>query len=326
MRYLMSALFALLLPQALAASCEGTDLRAGLSPAEQAALTAAAEATPFPEGNRWRAVRGDRVIDVVGTIHIPDPRLDPVMARLTPDIERAERLFLEANEEDRQALQRNLAADTSLLLLQDTSLPELLEEGDWQALAEAARSRGIPAVMAAKMQPWYLSLVLALPGCAMDLMQDGGGLDARIEAVAAEAEVPRSSIEAYDTVFRVFNEEPLEDQLDMLRLGVFPEATGADLLVTTVNSYFDEAHSDNWRLSRQMTFAHLDLPQAQTEAMLDEMEAKLLTDRNLAWIEVIEAAPEDRLMVAVGAAHLMGESGLLNQLQARGYDLERLEF
>ena len=163
MRLLISALIALL-PQALWAGCEGTDLRAGLSPAQQAALTQAAEQTPFPEGNRWRASRGDRVIDLVGTIHIPDPRLDPVMDRLTPNIERAERLFLEANAEDRKALERNLAADTSLLLLQETSLPELLAEDDWQALAEAARSRGIPPVMAAKMQPWYLSLVLALPG------------------------------------------------------------------------------------------------------------------------------------------------------------------
>lgn len=325
MRFLIPVLVALL-PQALWASCEGTDLRASLSEAQRAALVTAAEETPFAEGNRWRARRGDRVIDLVGTLHIPDPRLAPVMERLTPDIAAADLLFVEAIEEDRKALERNLAADTSLLLLQDTSLPELLEEDDWQALAEAARSRGIPPVMAAKMQPWYLSLVLALPGCAMDLLQDGGGLDARIEAVAKAEGVPRSSIESYDTVFRVFNEEPLEEQLDMLRLGVFPEATGADLLVTTVNSYFDEAHSDNWQLSRMMTFAHLDLPEAETTAMLDEMEEKLLTRRNLAWIEVIEAASEDRLMVAVGAAHLMGESGLLNQLQARGYALERLEF
>lgn len=108
--------------------------------------------------------------------------------------------------------------------------------------------------------------------------------------------------------------------------GCFPRPPGADLLVTTVNGYFDEAQSDTWQLSRMMTFAHLDLPEAQTEAMLDKMEQKLLTARNLAWIEVIEAAPEDRLMVAVGAAHLMGESGLLNQLQLRGYRLERLAF
>lgn len=326
MRILISALCALLLPQTLWAGCAGTDLRAGLTATERAALARVADETPFSEGNRWRATRGARVIDLVGTIHIPDPRLDPVMARLTPDIEAAERLFLEAVKEDRAALQRDIASDTSLLLLQETSLPELLDEDDWQALAAAARSRGIPAVMAAKMQPWYLSLVLALPGCAMDLMADGGGLDARIETVAEEADVPRSSIEGYETVFRVFNEKPLEAQLDLLRLGVFPEATGADLLVTTVNSYFDEAHSDNWQLSRQMSFAHLDLPEAETEALLDEMETKLLTDRNLAWIEVIEAAPEDRLMVAVGAAHLMGDSGLLNQLAQRGYRLERLGF
>lgn len=325
MRFLVITLF-LLIPQLAAAACNGTDLRDRLDPDQAAALEAAEAATLYAHGNHWRARRGDRVIHVIGTIHMPDPRLDPVVARLEPVVAAADLLFLEATEEDTKALEKRLTGTDSLLLLKNTSLPELLDEAAWQTLAEAARARGIPPFMAAKMQPWYLSLVLALPGCAMELVSEGQGLDTRIEGLAKEAGVARRSIEAIDTVFQVFNSDPLEEQLRLLQLGVFPEDLSADLLETTVNAYFDEAHSDAWQMSRLMTFAHLDLPETEIEALLDEMEQKLLIARNLAWIEEIEAAEEARIVVAVGAAHLMGESGVLNQLEQRGYTLERQPF
>lgn len=325
MRIFLTCLL-VLLPHSLWAACTGSDLREALSAEDSAALADAEAATPYAHGNHWRATRGDRVIHVIGTMHMHDPRLDPVEERLEPVIENSDLLFLEATEEDAKKLEHGLATDASLLLLQDTTLPEMLDEEAWQKLADAARARGIPPFMAAKMQPWYLSLVLALPRCAMELATAGDGLDARVEDIAQAAGIARRSIEAYDTVFQVFNAEPLEEQLRMLQLGVFPEDLSADLLITTVNSYFDEAHSDSWQLSRLMTFAHLDLPEADINAMLDEMEQKLLIDRNLAWIDVIEAAPEQRITVAVGAAHLMGESGVLNQLETRGYTLEPQPF
>ncbi|MCJ7872688.1 TraB/GumN family protein [Phaeobacter sp. J2-8] len=326
MRLLIVIALSLLPQMTLAAGCVGSDLRTQLEPDQIAALAAAEAETPFANGNHWRATRGERVIHVIGTVHIPDPRLDPVSAKLAPLITAADRLLVEATAEDRKLLEQNLTSDSSFLLLQDTTLPELMEEEDWQKLAEAARSRGIPAFMAAKFQPWYLSLVLALPGCAMEVMGTGEGLDARIETMAQNADLARQSLEPFDTVFKMFNEDPLDEQLRMLQLGIFPEETGADLLVTTLNSYFDQAHSDSWQLSRILTLAHLDLPEAEVEQMLTEMEEKLLIRRNLAWIDVIEDAPEDRLVVAVGAAHLMGESGILNQLQSRGYTLERQAF
>lgn len=325
MRFITLCLF-LLVPHLAAAACNGTDLRDRLSPDQTAALEAAEAATLNAHGNHWRASRGDRVIHVIGTIHMPDPRLDPVVARLEPVVTGADLLFLEATEEDTKALQKRLTGMESLLLLKDASLPDLMNEAEWQKLAEAARARGIPPFMAAKMQPWYLSLVLALPGCAMELVGEGKGLDSRIEALAKGAGVPRQSIEPIDTVFQVFNSDPLDQQLRLLQLGIFPEDLSADLLETTVNAYFDEAHSDAWQMSRLMTFAHLDLPEDEVEVLLDDMEQKLLIARNLAWIDEIEAAPEARIVVAVGAAHLMGESGVLNQLEQRGYLLERQPF
>jgi uncharacterized protein YbaP (TraB family) len=52
----------------------------------------------------------------------------------------------------------------------------------------------------------------------------------------------------------------------------------------------------------------------------------LLRQRNLKWMPQIEAMlrDSDREFVLVGAAHLVGEDGLLEMLQARGYDVSQL--
>jgi uncharacterized protein YbaP (TraB family) len=56
------------------------------------------------------------------------------------------------------------------------------------------------------------------------------------------------------------------------------------------------------------------------------MEASLMTERNRAWIPVIEAAAaEGPVLAAFGALHLSGNDGVLALLERRGFTLERLD-
>ncbi len=58
----------------------------------------------------------------------------------------------------------------------------------------------------------------------------------------------------------------------------------------------------------------------------DSMEAKLLTERNERWIKTIqEKLGKKSYFFAVGAMHLVGESGLINQLQEAGYSVEAVK-
>ena len=52
----------------------------------------------------------------------------------------------------------------------------------------------------------------------------------------------------------------------------------------------------------------------------------LLVQRNNAWMQIIEPMfrDDDTEFVLVGAAHLVGEDGLLSQLQAKGYTITQL--
>lgn len=71
------------------------------------------------------------------------------------------------------------------------------------------------------------------------------------------------------------------------------------------------------------------LIQATQSGILADPELKqaLLVERNRAWIDDIDVLIRDgrRPLVAVGAAHLVGEEGLAVLLEAQGYSLERLQ-
>jgi uncharacterized protein YbaP (TraB family) len=54
--------------------------------------------------------------------------------------------------------------------------------------------------------------------------------------------------------------------------------------------------------------------------------ARMLTDRNAAWVPQIEQMLRgaDDVLVVVGAAHLVGENSVVEMLRQRGYAVEQL--
>lgn len=309
------------------AQCEGHDLRPGLSDQERAELSATLSGTPYPVGNRWRAIRGDQVIDIIGTVHLDDPRLDAPAGRMRPVIENARVILLEMSADDQDEMTANLSSNPDMLLLANAALPDLMDEDAWQALSAAAQARGIPGFMAARMQPWYLSMLLSIPTCASDTLQDAQGLDGRIMDMARSAGVPMQSLEAYDTVLDMFRNAPMDEQIAMIQATLVAPDTSEDLFATLLAGYFDEALTESWEVSRLLSRRLSPLDPATSDAMFARMQVDLLDNRNRAWMPVIlNAAADGPVVVAVGAAHLQGDTGLLNLLDGAGFTLSRQPF
>lgn len=327
MRFFLIVVF-LIWPALTTAQCGGEDLRPSLTHAEKAALADAKLRTPFAEGNHWLAEQNGQTIRVIGTMHIGDPRMAALSARLAPHVAAADVLYLEISAAEEKRMERFMATDPSLLLLTDTTLPEELDEATWNVIAEAARARGLPPFMAAKMQPWYLSVMLSLPGCLLQSMTENAseGLDDRLAQTATDANVPMRSLERFEDVISVFTEEPFETQVSFLVSSIVPEDVSADMMATTAEVYFDETNAESWALSRVLSERYMNLPADKIETAFADFEQKLLVNRNLSWMEHIDAAAEQSIVVAVGALHLMGESGVLNQLAQRGFTLTRQPF
>lgn len=325
---LVSFLFCLVFAQSALAACAGNDLRPTLGPEEQAQLDATVDDMRFAEGNHWKATRGDNTVHLIGTMHLADPRLEGPLNRLRSTIEGADLLLLEMTSEDEKALQERMTTDPSLLLMPDTTLPELLDDAQWEKLSDALSARGLPPFMAARFQPWHVSVILAIPPCAVTTDLSDGGMDSRLEEIAEGAGIPRAALEDVETIFAVFADQPREVQIDMMLSALVDPAINEDLFATLLASYFEEATAEGWAVSSILAERYSPIPADAAADVFATMEKELLVNRNRAWIPVIlDAAEQHQTVVAAfGAAHLPGRDGVLALLQAEGFVLERLPF
>lgn len=330
MRVLRIFVLALALVGALAlsarAACQGRDLLAEMPAADFATLRAAAQGAPFAQGNLWRARRGADEIVIVGTLHLADPRHAATLAALAPDLSRPFDLLVEAGPAEEAALKAWLAEDPSrLVATAGPTLPESLPPQDWATLAEALRARGIPPFMAARLRPWYVATLLALPPCALAAGATDG-LDRQLVALAQERGLSVAALEPFDTAFRVLGDLTATDQIRALRLSLIGLDQAEDLHVTMLNAYFAGENRLNWEFMRALS-----VDEAATaglgsiEADFALVEDRLISARNRAWIPVIEeslASGDLPLVLAFGALHLPGADGVLNLLAGQGFSIE----
>ncbi len=322
MRQLVALFLSFLLATPVAAACTGNNIIATLSDADRSAIAAAVAAHPYPEGNLWVARKGARTVHVVGTVHIPDPRLDPMVVTVAPILRGAEILILEATAEDQAALQRVMTERPDVAFLTEgPTLIDLLGDTLWAKVTDELNKRGIPPFMAAKFRPWLLSMTLAIPQCAAAAMASGeAGLDGQLEDIAREAGVPVASLDDPEALLDMLTQGSLEEQIAMLRLSLSIETDTEDAMATTLDSYFAGRHRELWEFSRFLA-RDMDID----DAVFEWLERDLLNNRNAAWEPKIASLLSDQgSVIAVGAAHLSGETGVLRALERMGFTLEPL--
>lgn len=308
------------------AQCVGENLINALPAPEQSSLRAAADAQPYANGNHWLATRGDEVIHLIGTYHFDDPRHAPTLATLAPILKTAQTLLVEAGPDEEAALKDRLAREPGLMITTEgPTLPELLSPADWQRLTQALADRGIPAFMAAKFRPWYLSMLLSIPACDIALADVPKGLDHQLIESATAQGLTVQALEPYDTLLGVFDQLPQSDQLDMITAALAMEDRSADMAITLADTYFAQESRLIWEFMRSETLKLPGYTPERVAADFATMEQALMITRNRAWIPVIEAAAtKGPTLVAFGALHLSGKEGVLHLLEQRGFALRRL--
>ena len=306
---------------AVAQACGTTNLLDDLSESERARLGELVAPHAFARGNVWEAVKdGSRAI-VVGTLHIPDASFDEMVSRLTPEVEKADLLILEATQEDEAEIARLAATRPEMFFLTEgPSLIDLLGPEDWSLAADRLSEIGVPGFIGAKFQPWYMSMTLAVPPCALDLIQSGQkGLDRRLEAVAKSNSIPLAALDDTEDVLALFADEPIEVQLKGLRLSLNTQMDNAAATSTLIESYFEGRVREGWEFTR-ILIDRLGIEDGQ--AMFDDINTGLLLERNKKWdAQFSDLIDGKSVVIAVGAAHLSGETGVLRALERAGYTL-----
>ncbi|MFN6978095.1 MAG: TraB/GumN family protein, partial [Gemmobacter sp.] len=287
-------------------------------------------------GLLFRATRGEARMVLAGTYHFDDPRHAALLDRVAPELDGAAALFVEAGPDQQAQLADALARDPSLMVdPEGATLPERLTPQEWQSLSDALSERGIPAIVASRMRPWYVSMMLGISPCMMRQMAEAGGvaegLDQMLMQRAGAHDLPIRALEPWDTVFSLFDDLTPGQELDMIRANLPAAAHADDYAVTLTDAYFEGDVWKIWEFARHDAYANSGLGRDEIDAQLALAQDRLMDQRNRAWIAPLiegadEAARDGRHIVAgFGALHLPGEAGVLNLLAQEGFEIERLD-
>lgn len=320
----LAFLFVVLQPLAAQALCEGDDLIAAMPAADRERLEARAAAMPYAEGLLWRATKGTTELTLFGTYHFRHAETETHLERLKALTEAAEAVYLEMSPQDQAAFQRQLATDPSVMFVtQGPTLPDLLGEADWARFRSEMERRRIPGIMAAKFKPLWAAMMLGIGPCeARHGAMEAEGIDALIGRHAEAAGVGTRSLERFGEVLRKLDSDPLEKQLDMIRLTLAWPGDADDMSYTIRSRYLAQQVALTWEFSRLISLEYGGPTAAEDFARLERI---LLTDRNRAWEKKLLAeTPGKRVVVAFGAGHLPGEEGVLHLLEKAGFTIERL--
>lgn len=182
-------------------------------------------------------------------------------------------------------------------------------------LATALTGMGIPTAALEGQEPWIAALTLSV----VPMMQAGydpaSGVDRQVDAFAETGGKTMRSFETIEQQLGFFDNMAPEAQREMLREAIVQAPAAAAMITQLTNA---------WETGDEATLTTLVIE--DTRAQYPELYDLIFVRRNNAWMQMIANELNDSGVdfVAVGAGHLLGAEGLVAQLRARGYTVERV--
>ncbi|RUU81588.1 polysaccharide biosynthesis protein GumN [Mesorhizobium sp. M7A.T.Ca.TU.009.01.1.2] len=320
--FLAALLFAVGTAHAEIPTCTGADMLSALQkndPATYRKIEAEAAATPNGKGLLWKLEKpGEKPSFLFGTMHMTDPRVTTLPPDAQKAYDAAGTIVIETTDVlDKQKMMVAMLKEPDLMMFTDsTTLASLLSPDDAAAMNAALDARGIPPATVAKMKPWMLSAMMALPACEL-ARQSGGApvLDVRLAEGAKASGKPVEGLETAESQLRAMASLPLafhmKGLVDTLKLGDKIN----DINETMIVLYQRGDTGMFWPLFRAAMPEGTDDP-----AGYAAFEETMITSRNKVMVEHAEPIlARGNVFMAVGALHLPGPEGLVEDFRKAGY-------
>jgi uncharacterized protein YbaP (TraB family) len=262
----------------------------------------------------WRVSKGEMNLYLGGTIHVLSPADYPLPAGFNLAYQQSDKMIFETDFAQLKSPETQQKLLLKSLYPGDKTLKSVLSPETWQQLEKHLSERGLPADTMLKFKPGMMIMVLTM----IELQRlglAGTGVD---EFYALQAINDGRTLGKLETI---------DEQLDFVtNLGKGRE----DALIAYTLRDLEKLPTllkklkSSWRQGDVQQLNTLMLVPVQRD--YPQIYSQLLVNRNKAWVPKIEAMLKDKEveMVLVGALHLVGKDGLLNQLKAKGYQVERL--
>ena len=275
---------------------------AGVKPVAPGVASAAV--SKFTRGLLWKIeAPGAKPSFLFGTIHSDDARVTALHESITKAIETSGHLVMEALIDGESIVYMAEA----MYFNDDRTLEQVVGRKLYAESVKALTARGIPTAGMEKQKPWAVMMALSMP-----TPTTGEYVDLILENQATRQNKSITGLESIQEQIAVFDELSLPDQIALLEAAVQAQGQFAKELEGLIKAYLARDLASLAELSDRHTPGDARIHQTVTD--------RLLTKRNTRMAgRIAPILKEGGAFIAVGAAHLPGQTGLLNLIEQAGY-------
>ena len=276
-------------------------------------LGAVADLSAQEKSLLWKVSKDTNSIYLLGSIHYLRKENYPLKNAVLDAFETSKRLVLEIDLNATSAENARRVTLEKAVYRDGTSLPQNIGEDTYQLAAQRAAQLGIDMRLLNPMKAWFAALTLIAIKLQAIGLDPNLGVDRYLATEAKRRGKPTSGLETLEFQIGLLDQLSKKDQELMLR-----ETVGElDLLDQNLNdivrSWID---GDDALLAKLLLAGMMEYP---------EVHQKIIVERNRRWLPEIEKLLQqgNGAMVVVGAAHLVGQDGVIEMLRAKGYSVEQ---
>ena len=241
-----------------------------------------------------------------GTMHTDDNRIITFLPIVKQSLNASDLLVVEIASDDH----------AKNLFMSNHSLTSDLNEAELNQIKKLSEFHVMYFENVIRMKPWLLAIIFDSPKPSTEFNQDF-----LLMSMASDLDKDVTGLESSQEHFAVMDSLSLDDQLVMLR--------------SVLKKTEKERLADYKLLMKEYLLADLDRIRKTDEELTGKllppdlwakMKIQLMDERNKKMVTKIKELSKDKqLFIAVGASHLAGQDGLLNQLRQSGFKMSPMK-
>lgn len=286
------------------------------------------EANAGSKGFAWKVTNKDNTMYFLGSIHIGTTDLYPINYKLKEAFNESDELLVEVDVLQPKGIQEfiQIATYTDGTTIQDHVSPEIYDK-----ILKVCEKLNLPIEQYNKIKPWYLTNNLnVIISSGSENMEDASlaanlGLDLYFITSAYSINKPIVELESYSSQAKIF--DGLSDETQQQNLNdIMDIILSDDKSVTDISSEIILNWQTMWQQGNIDSFKE-DYTKALGE---EESEFNMMLlgerDKNMAvkLSEMLERDGQNTYFVVVGAAHLVVDNMVIDQLKEKGYNVQIL--
>ncbi|WP_240125994.1 TraB/GumN family protein [Thermomonas alba] len=265
----------------------------------------------------WKVSDADSAVYLLGAFHLLKVDDYPLPAEVERAFDDSAALLFEVDPAAMTSPDTLAAMRKYTALSDGKTLGDVLPKTTLDRLGVLVAASGGSLQALEHSEPWAVNLSLTLGitqalGLRADL-----GLDRYLMQRAAQAGKPVAGLETVEAQLQAMDGVPYAEQVQQLEEFLADPPRAARQL-QDLHAWWRAGDAD--RLDAEM--------RAEMARKTPESYRLLDVERNQAWLPQLEKrladSHRDNILVVVGALHLLGPDGLVEQLRARGYKVERI--